>query len=83
MKNVSPKQEILGEIEQFLERHAMSAARFGTEAMGNPSFVMRLRRGVDIKSSTIDRARDFMASYNRPPPRRRRKRQGREMSAVA
>ncbi len=66
----APNQTLLAEIEAFLERHDISASRFGTLAMGNPSFVLRLRGGANLTSESIVRARAWMAAYKPPKPRR-------------
>jgi GxxExxY protein len=51
---------LLFEIENFLESSGMSATAFGTAALGDPPFVMQLRNGRDIKTSTAERVRAFI-----------------------
>ncbi len=74
---MSTRDQILAEIEAFLERHKMSAGEFGIQCMRNPSFVYRLRRGQGILDSSIDRARAFMAEHDKRPLARRRKAESR------
>lgn len=53
-------QEFMQDIEQFLDAHQMSASRFGLLALNDRDFVFRMRRGSDVRISTIDRVREFM-----------------------
>lgn len=69
---MSTRDQLLADIEAFLERHNMSAGDFGLECLNNVSFVYKLRRGDDVLASTIDRVREFMASRDRPLARRRK-----------
>lgn len=65
------RQQLLDEIEAFMVSHAMVPADFGTLAFGDVSFVYKLRKGRDVRSSTADRARNFMRNYKRPLGKRR------------
>ena len=53
-------QEFMQDIEQFLDAHQMSPSRFGLLALNDRDFVFRMRRGSDVRISTIDRVREFM-----------------------
>jgi len=44
----------------------MSATAFGAQALNDPPFVAQLRAGRDIKKSTYDRVKAFMAEYVPP-----------------
>jgi len=62
--------QLLSEIETFLERHDMAPTKFGTLAMNDAKFVGRLRAGQRVRLDTADRVRDFMRSYGRVGNRR-------------
>ena len=48
----------------------MREYQIGEAVLGDPSFVLRLRRGRDPKASTVDAVRAYMAAYKpRPKPR--------------
>jgi hypothetical protein len=55
--------ELKKEIEVFLKAHSMSATAFGMQALNDPPFVAQLRGGRDIRMSTVDKCRQFMAKY--------------------
>lgn len=59
---------LLEEIEAFLKANAMSATAFGAQALNDPPFVAQLRAGRDIKQSTFNRVKAFMAEYVPPAP---------------
>ncbi len=65
----SIRDDLLAEIEAFLAKHKMAAAKFGQEALSDMGFVLRLRAGRDVRISTADRAREFMRTY-RPSPKK-------------
>lgn len=50
------------EVEAFLSVSGTKASILGEEAVGNPSFVGRLRRGVSPYLATFDRVRAWMAA---------------------
>ncbi len=54
---------ILAEIEAFLKASGLSATAFGTHALNDPPFVAQLREGRDIKLSTAEKCRAFMANW--------------------
>jgi len=67
------REKLLAEVEAFLERHDMPPSNFGRQAMSDATFVFDLRKGQDIKLSTADRCRRFMAEYKAPKARRAEK----------
>jgi predicted transcriptional regulator len=70
---MNSRQQLLDEIEAFMAAHAMVPADFGTLAFCDVSFVYKLRKGRDVRSSTADRARKFMREHKpkRPLGKRR------------
>ena len=54
---------LLDDIEKFLVRHSMSHYRFGLAALNDKHFVSDLRAGRDIRASTSERVRTFMAAH--------------------
>jgi|GEM_PF-6687497 len=64
------RDTLLTEIETFLAMHDLTASEFGISCLHDPSFVFRLRDGKDIRASTVDKVRRWMAS--RPLAKRRR-----------
>lgn len=66
------RDTLLKEIDAFLDRYGMAAAKFGEEAVSDPAFVLRLRAGRSPRIDTVDRVRQFMRDY-RPPLKRRPK----------
>jgi len=60
---MNSQQQLLDEIESFLITHAMPPGDFGLQVMSDISFVYRLRKGRDVRTSTADRARTFMREY--------------------
>ncbi|MEO1908775.1 MAG: hypothetical protein ABGX08_17310 [Citromicrobium sp.] len=55
--------DLLTEIDAFCAAHDMSPSRFGELAMNDKPFVTQLREGRDIRFSTAQRIRTFMAEY--------------------
>lgn len=53
--------ELLQEIEKHMALTNESVGQFGINAVGDPGFISKLRRGRDIRLSTMDKARDYMA----------------------
>lgn len=58
--------QLLKDIEMFMAVRGMNATQFGKQALNNPAFVFRLRQGMDIRSSTAQRVRNFMLAYDEP-----------------
>lgn len=57
-----PHSDLLADIEAFCAARDMPVSRFGSDAMGDPSFVFDLRNGRECRRATLDRARDWMRS---------------------
>ena len=57
-------RDLLREIEDFCQRHSLSETRFGELAMNDKPFVSQLKAGRDLRGSTADRLRQFMADYD-------------------
>lgn len=51
---------LLGEIEQYIERHGLSPTRFGRLAVKDPRFVEDLRSGRLPRRGTLERVSAFM-----------------------
>ena len=51
------------EVETFLSVTGTKLSVLGEEAVGNPSFVGRLRRGASPRLKTVDRVRAWMATH--------------------
>lgn len=57
-------RDLLRDIEDFCQRHSLSETRFGELAMNDKPFVSQLKAGRDLRGSTADRLRQFMADYD-------------------
>lgn len=71
----STKDSLLADVESFIASTGMSQTAFGVLSVNDRAFVIRLRGGMDPRSSTVDRVRSFMQSYrsgNRRPLGKRR-----------
>jgi hypothetical protein len=62
--------QLLEEIERFTRRHGLSDTMFGKMATNDGHLIPDLRAGRDIKASSLERIRAFMADY-RPLASRR------------
>ena len=49
-------------VEAYLASSGVKPAEFGRQALGDPGFVLNLRRGRSCKLITADRVVDFIAS---------------------
>lgn len=54
---------LISEIEAFMTAHNMSQTAFGHSALRDRHFVRQLREGRDVKMSTAEHVRNFMATY--------------------
>jgi hypothetical protein len=50
-------------VEAFLAAHRFKPTEFGRQAVGDPSFVLNLRRGRSPTLATADKVVSFMASF--------------------
>lgn len=55
--------EFLSEVEAFLRDHNLSDRQFGEQALNDKHFVRQLRTGRDVRLSTVEKVRAFMADY--------------------
>ena len=67
MGEISPNtlvlMDILSEIDTFIAAHSLKEGEFGLIALNDKNFVPQLRKGRDIRTSTVAKVRDFMAGY--------------------
>lgn len=56
-------------VETFLEQHAFKPSDLGRLAIGDPSFVLGLRRGRSPTLETADRVMAFMDAFEARKPR--------------
>lgn len=54
---------LLTEIEAFCHRNAMAETAFGLRALNDKGFVRELRNGRDLKLSTVEKVRAWMAAH--------------------
>jgi hypothetical protein len=59
---------LLTDIEAFCEANDLKEGQFGLLALNDKNFVSDLRDGRDLRMSTADKVREFMAEY-RPEPK--------------
>ena len=52
--------QLLREVEKFLRKSEIPAARFGREVMHDPRFVFDLRKGREPRSETVTRVRAYL-----------------------
>lgn len=60
---MSTREKILSEIEAYLRRTGLNQSDFGELAMGNRSFVARLRKGTNVGIGSIERAQRWMDEH--------------------
>lgn len=70
---MSTRDKLLAEIDAYLAASGINQSDFGERAMGNRSFVARLRHGMNITIESMDKVRAWMASHplDRPTPKKR------------
>jgi hypothetical protein len=59
-------------VEAFLAVHRFKPTEFGRQAVGDPSFVLNLRRGRSPTLATADKVVAFMSSFEASGQRRAR-----------
>jgi hypothetical protein len=62
------------QVEAFITAHAFKPTEFGRQAVGDPSFVLNLRRGRSPTLTTADKVLSFMAEFERADWKRNRQR---------
>jgi predicted transcriptional regulator len=65
------------QVETFIADHGFKPTEFGRQAVGDPSFVLGLRRGRSPTLATADKVLSFMAGFEATE----RKRNARRKSA--
>jgi hypothetical protein len=63
-EKLAVREQLLKEIEAFLERSGMAATTFGLKAVNNWKLVDRLRASGDVTIGQAQRIRAFIASWN-------------------
>ena len=66
--NIPTPDEIITQIERFLERHQMARTRFGREATGEPQLLDSLISGRSPTLKLLTKIADFMAAYDAENP---------------
>lgn len=62
------REQLIAEIEAFLNKHQMAPSRFGELAVNSKGFVTRLVSGQTSPTlDTVEKVRDFMRDYQPPP----------------
>jgi hypothetical protein len=61
---------VLAEIEAFRAKRPMSDRVFGIKAVGDPSLILDLKNGRELRSATRQAVRDYIAD---PDGKRKRK----------
>jgi hypothetical protein len=60
-----PLEEVLQEISDFCRANGIAESTFGRLAVNDGKLAARLRDGRSVTTSTVDRLRQFMATYGR------------------
>ncbi|MCB4863200.1 hypothetical protein K7W03_26870 [Sphingobium sp. PNB] len=55
--------ELLNSISSFCEAHGLSEWQFGELALNDRHLIRQLRDGRDLRMSTVERLKAFMATY--------------------
>jgi hypothetical protein len=62
------------QVETFIEAHGFKPTEFGRQAVGDPSFVLSLRRGRSPTLATADKVLSFMTDFEANGRKRNRQR---------
>jgi hypothetical protein len=57
--------ELITDIDAFLAERDMNQTDFGKRSIGDPNLYRKLKAGRDLRISTLDRIRVFMAKRRR------------------
>jgi 2,4-dienoyl-CoA reductase-like NADH-dependent reductase (Old Yellow Enzyme family) len=63
---------LIHRIERYLQQHRIPPARFGREAVGDPSFVSRLKAGRQSRAATVARVEAYLNQERQAPKSRDR-----------
>lgn len=58
-------EQLLTDIDTFCKLYGMSESQFGILALNDKNFVPQIRDGRDLRFSTAEKCRDFMASHEK------------------
>ncbi len=61
----TPAENLLSEVNSFLDETGMGVSYFGKVASGNSELVKRLESGGRVWPETADKIRAFMSEYRR------------------
>lgn len=61
---MSTREALLADIEAFLSEHGMTPSAFGQAAVRDAKLVFNLRHGLDVRTKTVDRVRQFMRDHD-------------------
>ncbi len=62
------------QVEAFIAAHGFKPTEFGRQALGDPSFVMTLRRGRSPRLATAEQVLSFMEEFEQTDRKRARQR---------
>lgn len=62
------------QVEAFIAAHGFKPTEFGRQALGDPSFVMTLRRGRSPRLATAEKVLSFMEEFEHTDRKRVRQR---------
>jgi predicted transcriptional regulator len=62
------------QVEAFIAAHGFKPTEFGRQALGDPSFVMTLRRGRSPRLATAEKVLSFMEEFEQTDRKRARQR---------
>ena len=65
--------EFREQVEAFMPAHGFKPTEFGRQAVGDPAFVLALRRGRSPRLATADKVLSFMADFEAQQRHRRRR----------
>ena len=57
-------EQFINEIDTFCAVHGVKESNFGRMAMNYPAFVLSLRKGRDLRMTTVEKVRLFMRDYS-------------------
>lgn len=62
---MSTREQLIKEMDAFLQQTGMTKSVFGTLAANDDKFVERVKAGSGFTVRTLDRVRKFMSEYNK------------------
>ena len=67
-------EQFTGQVEAFLEASGLKVSEFGRQSVGDPNFVLHLRRGRSPTLATADKVLAFIARLESEAAERRNNR---------